>query len=233
LRVYACFRPSRSPPCAKLSMPPFHHAVHSAGPPERMRPNSAPWTSAAFLSRCCLRCGCRPAQLMAPELNRTDCTGRGRRGAVCIPPALDLVPLHHRACASPRYFRACTERRSGPGSFHRVLLAAIDRQFVDSWLAGYGALQEQHQCNKQVGFPAAVVTSLQNPGNAATNMIFSTASDIFYTPRAVRAFTSARAPSLSPSPTLFPHETPLCRPPPPDPRVEGKAHTACGIYRSQ
>ena len=36
------------------------------------------------------------------------------RGAVSLPPALDLVPRERRACESIRYFRNCTERRSGP-----------------------------------------------------------------------------------------------------------------------
>ena len=85
-----------------------------AGPPERMRPNSAPWPSAAFLSRCCLQCRRHPVCLLAPDSNRTACTGRGRRGAVSLPPALDLVPRERCACDSVQYFRACTERRSGP-----------------------------------------------------------------------------------------------------------------------
>ena len=49
----------------------------SAGPPERIGPNSAPRTSAEFLrrqflSRCRLRYGCSLAQLMAPDLPAPD-----------------------------------------------------------------------------------------------------------------------------------------------------------------
>jgi hypothetical protein len=115
--------------------------------PQRLRPNSALWTSAAFLSPCCLRCGCRPAQRIVPDLHRTACTVRGRRGAVSVPVVLDLAPRERHACDLIRYFRSCTEHWSGPraggglqpqgvspgsgslsgGSFHPVLCADTGR----------------------------------------------------------------------------------------------------------
>jgi hypothetical protein len=51
-----------------------------------------------------LRCQCRPVCRIARDPNRTACTGRGRRGAVSLPPVLELVPRERRACDSIRYF---------------------------------------------------------------------------------------------------------------------------------
>ena len=78
-----CHADSAAPAC---HFPPPHAGsaadASRAGPPARMLPNSAPWTSAAFLSRCCLWYRCCLAQLIAPDHHRTACSARGRRGAV-------------------------------------------------------------------------------------------------------------------------------------------------------
>ena len=73
----ACHADSAAP--APHFPPPYAGSAADAsraGPPERMRPNSAPCTLAAFLSRCCLRCRCRQVCRIAPDSNRTACTGR-------------------------------------------------------------------------------------------------------------------------------------------------------------
>ena len=72
-----------------------------------------------------------------------------------MPPALDLVPCERRVCDSIRYFRACTERRSGPragGGWQATEQQQVS--FAQQWL------DSKCEWRHELGMETAPVTEL-------------------------------------------------------------------------